>query len=175
MIGNHRKDAVTKWGDFQSVIQLSIALNAAYAALSSYIGTSLTREKRLISELLDQLKAVDPAEPTVPLLRPPHDPSRLKIELRALIGECVKAERRFEGAINRFLRPVCIAASLIGLVLIVLSSIYYNDEIKIGWLIVSCGLLLPFAIGASMSMLMSAQTYLDISKRRREHEQKFLQ
>ncbi len=173
--GYNKRFTVQTWGEFQSIIQLSIALNAAFAALSSFIGTSLTREKRLLEELIDRLQSIGVAGQSVAtVLKPAYSPKTLKIEIRGLVGESVRMQHRYDGLINRYLRPVCIVASLAGLVFIIVSSFLYKDEIGIYCIALSCSLLFPFAAGALLSLHLSWRTYARISARRKEHEAKFV-
>lgn len=163
------------WGDFQSVIQLSIALNAAYAALSSYVGTSLHREQRLLEELIHRLQSIGKAgQPLAAVLKPNYTAAQLKIEIRGLIGESMKIQHSYDAVINRYLRPVCIVASLVGIVLIIVSSFSYNEDISERYIALACGLLFPFSGGAFLSLHLSWKAYSRISRRRREYEAKFV-
>src|SRR6202035_390735 len=49
--------AHSHWGDFQSLITLSIAINAAFAAVPTFLGRSMQKQRQLVEDYISE--AVD--------------------------------------------------------------------------------------------------------------------
>lgn len=157
------------WGDFQSVIQLSIALNAAYAALASYLGTNLPNERGLIQEIMDAIPKAQRA--TSDIKDTETQPTLSKFTtLQLLYGKSIEVERRYESIINAIVRPICILSAILGAALLIASSFFYSEEISTTWQVVSSLLILPFIAGAIYSLCVSIQVHLTISNPRRQCE-----
>ena len=58
-----------KWGEFQSLIQLGVTLNAAFAAFGTYFGNNIDREG---SKLLKIVKFLDQGAIVVPKMVRAH-------------------------------------------------------------------------------------------------------
>lgn len=161
---------MAQWGEFQSVIQLAVALNAAYAALGTYLGSNLPTERRLIQELIHAIETASSADgehtdppkslPTMNSLR----------ELRLLNGKSLEIEQRYEYRISTIARPICILSSIGGIALLVVSSFFYGEDISVTWRVVSCLLMLPFFAGAFYSLYISVKVHFAVSKPRHQHE-----
>jgi hypothetical protein len=92
------------WGDFQPILHLSIALNAAYAALYSFIDDVIKRETKVAQSVRDSV------------------PIGQKKEARALLSKIYDYENELEVANRNYLKPICIVFSLFGVVLLVISA-----------------------------------------------------
>ena len=143
------------WGEYQSVLQLSVALNTAYAALATYVGNDLQVERQSIREL-------DGAVP--PERRASKDTARAVADLQVLDGKIASAQIKYESAINSYFRPACLLGSFLGVALLIVSSVLYTSNIDGFWKIASCLLLSPFLLGT----LYAAKLHLDVRRKYRK-------
>jgi hypothetical protein len=124
------------WGNFQSVIQLSVALNAAYAALYSFVDDTLKRETDRASTLLRRLRN---APHTTPELL------KQKTATRSILSRVYRAERELQQYNRNFLQPASAVFSLVGVCTLIFSA-YHGGTSRISdfWALFTCALLLPF-------------------------------
>lgn len=128
------------WGEYQSVIQLSVALNTAYAALATYLGGDLSSEQQALQE-------TDAA-----VLKDKREAKKIALSnLHLLGGELTHAAQCHEAIIDKAVRPTCLVVSLFGIALLVVSSILYSEPIDIAWQFLCIFLLLPFLAGVGFT------------------------
>ena len=115
------------WGDFQPIIHLSIALNAAYATLYSFVDDLIKQETDTASKLRDRL------------------PLEEKGKARRILSNIYDYENELREANRRYLKPISILFSLIGVILLIVSA-YAGAQSAISsfFAFFCCVLLLPF-------------------------------
>jgi hypothetical protein len=121
------------WGDFQGIMHLSVALNAAYAALYSFVDDILTKERN---------KAIS-------LLRSLQDIPR-KSRARVILSRCHRFEMELSRFNSAFLRPASAALCLIGVIFLIFSSFNFDKPISTGWAELVCVLLVPFFLSLTL-------------------------
>jgi hypothetical protein len=105
--------AAHTWSAFQSVIQLSIALNAAYATLYSFVDDLLKQETDTALKLLSRLSNVPQPTPTS---------LDQKEEARSILSKIYEWEEELHDANRYFMKPISAIFSLIGIILLVVSA-----------------------------------------------------
>jgi hypothetical protein len=149
------------WGDFQSLIQLSVALNGAFAAFASFFGSGLQKEERLLHYLLEEC-----GDATLPRVGELSFGARVRL----LQGERLQFERQFDFFINVVARYSCLVVALIGIVLLVYSSYRYKLPINASEAATCSALLLPFVVGSMYSIYLSVRLHRSVSLPRRQVE-----
>jgi hypothetical protein len=154
---------MSAWGEYQSVIQLSVALNTAYAALATYLGGDLRLEQQAIKE----------ADSAVP--NEEREAKRaVLIELYLLDGELTQATQRYEAVIDWGIRPVCLVASCVGIVLLIVSSICYGSKIDVAWQLLCGIMLLPFIVGVGFAIKLIIKVHRKFATKRKELESRLM-
>ena len=145
---------MSNWGDYQSLIQISIALNAAYFSLSQFLNPDAANQKSLIST------AIGVAE---------NDASgqnfseRLQRVLQDVNGQKEKDKNFF-----RLFRVASAVLFLLGIILLFIGSYKSTDTVG-DWIILVCALLnAPFVIGLCYMFLVSSPQYDEFSKERQK-------
>lgn len=155
---------MSAWGDYQSVIQLSVALNSAYAALATYLGSDLRSEQQAIKD----------ANAAVPNEK--REDKRVALtDLHLLDGKLTHAAQRYETVIDNGIRPACLIASLLGIVLLVVSSVFYSATINATWQFICGALLLPFLVGVGFATALIIKIRVNFATNRRRLEAKLFQ
>lgn len=135
------------WGNFQSLIQLSAALNAAFYALADLLQRDFEIEERRINVLIAKLR------------RRGDDDAKIRADLsktHLLLGELKHIERRYAAAASRVFRPLCIFAFLGAAVLLVVSSFAYNTELPFVGAVFIILSALPFFSAIIFAMIVQA-------------------
>jgi hypothetical protein len=127
------------WGDFQSVVQLSVALNVAYATLYTFIAASLDQGKWYVTNSRDEKELDD-------------------IHAKSL-SSFKRGILNIDVFINRFgtslLRPISALFSIFGFALLVFSSFKAHMSISVFWSRVCYVLALPFFITMAVYLVFS--------------------
>lgn len=167
------------WGEFQSLIQLSIALNGAFAAFSTFFGADIGRYRAKIDHLLDnddliighQLSSVTPS-----MVDQSIDAEKARLQGRAdlirLKGRCAESEITFRSMIHRFFRYICVVACISGISLIVYSSFYFDATISNFWRWISVLHLAPFLLATLYAVVMSLRFYVEVAREFRAIEER---
>jgi hypothetical protein len=154
---------VAKWGDFQSLIQLSIALNIAFATLPTFMGNVLQRTVAEMDYLItraqeaEQVKA-DGAEEFR------RDISTAMIFLK---GDYLTIQEKFQAFLYRWMREICALTAIISTFLLVISSFCYDAGVPRIVEIMCVLELLPFLVGMSYALYLSVVPLTRLDKRKR--------
>jgi hypothetical protein len=133
------------WGDFQSVIQLSVALNAAITALITFARPDVVAEKREVDRLALLPSAWSKPDGGVPV----------RTSLQLLSGRCERVLRRYDRLQDGWIRSLAIASAVASIGLLVWSSYVYRDPIP-GWAAVLAVLqFIPFLAGMLAAVLVA--------------------
>lgn len=131
------------WGEYQSLFQLSVALNTALAAISDFLGNaprSGASEARRLAERAEDFQKIDPENAAA---------------YPEIITDFTLAESHYQDIYDTYnsyvrkLRPLCIIVALLSTAGLIRSSINYTHEIRGLWLIFSYIQLAPVMIGAT--------------------------
>lgn len=127
------------WGEFQSLMQLSIALNAGYAAFSTFTGRVFVHANQRLRRLIGLSERIS---------RTHQDNCDINLtsQLRLLDGECHAISRLHDRMLDKRLRPICIAFAISGLILLICSSYFYSDTIHLALQALVLASLAPFAL-----------------------------
>jgi hypothetical protein len=109
--------------NFQSLLQLSVALNITFTIVISIFGNSVSREKLIIQNLLSQARDAR-ARATAEGLS-----EDLKVQSMNIWTECLKLNKQIEGSIDRVdylaferFRPIAIVGAVTCFALLVITS-----------------------------------------------------
>ena len=156
------------WGEFQSLIQLSAALNGTFAALGTFLDKDTRREKEIIEKIIEKIDKID-----YELI---ENKSRVSKKLNAktrlilLKGNCNFIERKFNIFIYKILRSLCAALFVTSIVLLIVSSFLYSDIINYLWSTIILLHITPFFIGICYSAYLLVICKRKITRPRREIE-----
>lgn len=147
------------WGDFQSAAQLSVALNAAFATLSSFLGNDIQRE---VQKLRTEIRTIS-KDKTNHLLAGAISPAT---ELRLLIGHSLSLKIEYEILLDIFVRPSCIIGLIISIFLLAKSSFLYRETISNFYIFLSVISYVPTISAVLLSIAVNAWLYIRISRSR---------
>lgn len=152
------KDDIPTWGDFQSLIQLGVALNTAFAIISSYAGRFFQKDLLLITSYIAQAEYYekDGHENAVDLISD-MDHLRQKID---------RSINKFEIILDGFIKKSCAFISIVSLYLLIYSSYFYNtyiDYLSKTYLIVQY---FPFLFGLLYGIYLSGVIFPNYSNER---------
>lgn len=153
------------WGGFQSLIQLSVGVNGAFAALTTFAGDSAQKEERRINKILSRLSNI-PSSKMTPAV------TQNKMSAMFLSGRLASVSRRYNYFINSTIRLSCVLCALIGVVVLVYSSYKFDAPIEFRSQMIVHALMLPFIVGSLYSTFLSYHVHRSISRDRQkiEHE-----
>lgn len=161
-------ELIPTWGNFNSLVQLSIGLNAAFATFSDFLGDGLSREDNHINKLIKRNDKIIESDPN-------NKEAQIdKKRLRFLSGECIENKVNHEKFRTGFVRFGGFACAFIGVIILIYSAYHDNAPIPLLGIIIIYLLLLPFILGAGHGMYISMKTSFDISKRRQNIERKII-
>jgi hypothetical protein len=123
------------WGEFQSLFQLSVALNAAFAVLHDVLPQARASKSHDLGVRANRIGA--------------HD---LAAELFLLETRHSEGEAKIQIWIFRYVGPVCLAAGIVALIFLAVSSFCYNAHIHWFFQAYATFQYLPFAIGAVLAL-----------------------
>lgn len=150
---------MSQWADYQSLISMSIALNAAYFSISSFLTPYASTQRELASLAKQALGDVTND----------HDRERFKRELRQVETNIVEreiADRRF----TYWFRTIAVVFFIAGLALLMNASIYAG-EAAASWIFwVSALLNVPFVVGVLYMTVISSGKFKKIGDAREEIE-----
>jgi hypothetical protein len=149
------------WGEFQSLAQLAVATNGAFAVLAGFIATDVTKEKKEI----DRIREVINRRRTIPqavLISTRNIP--LSAYVQSLAAECDHIERA-DFLLSVSLRPFYVLGSLMGFALLVASSFYYKLEVDILYVVFLLLANLPIVVGLVLLIYIYSKTYWARRKR----------
>jgi hypothetical protein len=143
------------WGEFQSLTQLSIALNAAFATIPTFLGNSIKREQSLVNSYISDAEYLEElVDKKVISYSLPN--RRLSAQFSDISAEYRKLEHRFDQFIYTVIRYLCLIAAAISFVILIISSCRYNSHIPIHWRIYSILQYSPFIAGISYAFYLTA-------------------
>lgn len=115
------QDRVPYWGEFQSLIQLAIALNTAFAIISSYAGKLFQRDTALISSYITQAEFY--------AQKGDASASALILKLDELKQKIEMSVEKFERTLDGPILTSCLLVSFISLFFLFYSSYMYKERI----------------------------------------------
>lgn len=141
----------SSWGDFQSLLQLSIAINAAFIAFAGFFGDIVDSRKQHISFMMNKLSDI-----------PVRDMDGLspRSKLISLSGKLDKIEKSYKDFVNGRLKILSMLAIPTAIILLVTSS--YHSKCKMSPLFQSISVLhlLPFMFGMLYYALTVCRLYV---------------
>lgn len=143
------------WGASQSLIQLSVALNAVFTAYGTYLGRGIEYEKSEILALLSFLKE-----------KAPPDLDQRRAELERLIGRCHSIDRRLTTILHGIFRIFCIACAIIGVGLLFISAYLYNYALGVLSSIFILAMYLPLLFAIFLAIYVSHALFVQVRKPR---------
>ena len=123
------------WGEFQSLFQLSVALNAAFAVLHDVVPQARASRSHDLGERANRIGA--------------HD---LAAELFLLETRLSESAAKTENWIFKIIGPICLGFALVALGFLGISSFWYKDPIHYSVQIYAVVQFLPFLAGASLAL-----------------------
>jgi hypothetical protein len=161
-------DAHYSWSAFQSLFQLSVALNVGFIALIAFFGNTFEREKRQIEQLTSSSKfVVDEFE-----RRNISSEIQIKDYTKALNlqFELVHEEGNADFIAYVVLRVVAIICAVLALIFLSISSFNSGNEIGYFSRFSSVALLVPVLTFALYSTYHSISAALRYGRKRKEIE-----
>jgi hypothetical protein len=135
------------WDAFQAILHLSIALNAAYAVVFSFIEDTIQREAKVAAARLDGLRS----EPNTLLQQR---------TIRKIIFRINRIEREAGQFHTAILRPVAGVCVPIGIGELIYSSFYPHEPISDLTAALTCLLLVPVGLAIITYNLLFIYLYL---------------
>ncbi|MHB0704092.1 hypothetical protein ACX4MT_00030 [Roseomonas mucosa] len=126
------------WGEFQSLFQLSVALNAAFAVLHDIVGTAPQTGVATAHDLGERANIIGA-----------HD---LASELFQLESKLAETSANFQSRIFHGLGPWCLGIAVFALVFLAISSIYYINNIHCLFQAYALVQFIPFLAGACLAL-----------------------
>ncbi len=147
------------WGDFQSVAQLAVALNAAFASLAGFLGSDIRRARQRIRAAIARHDKVPPAGDRAIGIRSASN-------LRLLAGGLEHTQRKFEERIDYLARPLCLAGMLLGIILLLYSCFAYRSSISAFSICLIIFSMLPFCAGVVYSIFVGVCVFCKMWRER---------
>ena len=160
---------IPTWGDFNSLIQLSIGLNAAFATFSDFLGDGLSQEEKRAGSLIKSIEKIH--KDASPKQYPP-DVAKDWLDLQLIVGECqdeISAHGRFRSGFVRISGFIC---AFIGFIALGYASYNAAAEISYYEQAIIFIMMLPFLFGASRGMYKSIRSRSKISNARQAIEER---
>jgi hypothetical protein len=151
----------SNWSNFQSLIQLSITLNAAFAAFGSYAGTNIESEQIRLETVIHDLQIERKALPAI-------SDSQLggQGEVILVLGTCKDMSRNYEDFIHGRYRVISIVTGIVGIPFLVWSSYYSAEAIDPFWSILTILMYIPFFWGIIRLVTLEVNTYVYVYRAR---------
>ena len=153
------------WGNFQSFIQLAIALNSAFAAFGSYAGNDVTKEKARIARIM---RAVENGA-KLPALNGSKSVS--KSDLILFEGRCEHLLYQYNDFVTGTYRVVCVATAGAGIGLLLYSSVFPNLSVSPFWAFITLLFYIPFYFGLYRVGKLSFDIYVSVSLKTKHIEE----
>lgn len=134
-------------GSFQSLLQLAVALNIGFAAIATFMGSTLSKEKEKVELLFEASKAIRDMtrEQLGTLDGNDRRGFRAVTELR---NEVTLAEARFDNSFNGIVRLIALLCAFLSFLLLVLASFFESSRNDIvAWLAILVNLPLLAFVG----------------------------
>lgn len=154
------------WGDFNSLIQLSIGLNAAFATFSDFLGNGLEKENHNINRLIKKARS----QSTLSQQGAPGDALSDRTQLMFLAAECAANKIEHERIRSGVVRVSGFFCAFLGVAVLIYASYFANVETSLFGQFIIYILFFPFAIGAVHGMLTSLRIQWKISSKRQSIE-----
>lgn len=145
------------WGNFQSFIQLAIALNSAFAAFGSYAGNDITRERARLTRIMGAVQN----GASLPVTG--HETVGGAAEIMLLEGKCADLLHNYNNFVTGFYRVICVIAAGIGIGFLLYSSILPNEKMNPVTIILVSIFYVPFYYGVWKAGKLSHDIYMSIS------------
>jgi hypothetical protein len=145
---------MVRWGDFQVLIHISIALNTAVAALSDFFGSASREESnraRALANRARELKANDPDH----LNHPKYD--SIIADFIILEGRSKDIYEIYPKFIHRYIMPCCIIFTTVSILMLVASSYLYDKPMGYLFQGITLVSMAPFIVGLVEVVLLSAR------------------
>jgi hypothetical protein len=143
------------WGDFQSLLQLAIGLNAAFAALADFLGSSTRREKARADRLASRTSKSN--------LMDTQRNITMHQSFIHMSGVCKRIERNYENFLSGFVRLCCLLTLVISLFMLIYGSFSNKCTISAGLMWLSVFQIGPFVIGIAYAFILSTITYFQVT------------
>lgn len=155
---------MAQWGEYQSLFQLSVALNTALAAVSDFLGSAPREGADRAERLADRARQFQQID----------DP-RYKDSYTHIVAGFTLAKGRYQAIyenyelyVQKYARPVCIAFALMSFAGLLRSSINYTHGIEGLWLIFAYLQFVPIMAGAVFALYRSLISLREPNRRLRE-------
>jgi hypothetical protein len=164
-------DTVTA-SNFQSVLQLAVALYVGFSALLTFIGTSLEKERKLIERAVHNATRYREASVSV---------RKDQIESRSTLSETYKLMSDFEIKVSSsiflnsdIMRILSLVLALIAAALLILSSFFPTWTLTNWQGLAICLILLPIFVSIVYNAWFSFRVSKDFGKRRSDLHKKIV-
>lgn len=151
----------SQWGDYQSIIQISIALNAAYFSISQFSNPGVSLQ---ISRITDAINSA------TLYIKDTKERKRIIIELGRIQSDVLKQKQKDSSLID-ILRFFALVLLLGGLALLWFTSVFAEKSAGLCLQIGALALNLPFSLGIGYMGLFSSAKYSDLANRTEQAEQ----
>jgi hypothetical protein len=148
-------ESAPTWGDFQALTSLSVALNAAYATLYSFVEDSLKHQKTPAMVQRDHLREGKNVREPSPSYRNDIRTARL------ILSDVNNIELSIKDFNTFFLKPTAIMCFLIGIGQLIYSSYNFHDTITGFWSTIAWLTLMPFMLTVIIYSILSVIVFLD--------------
>lgn len=153
---------MANWSSFQSVIQLAIALNCAFATLAPFLGSASERDRHLAETYLQQLDHYETSIAALPASEKAIAVGGQIAGMQSALSDVMQAssvaDERITSFLNGSIRMFCLIFAAISLGALFISS-YADAKDSIGefWHVYMYAQYFPFVLGVGRAMWLARQ------------------
>lgn len=161
---------MAQWGEYQSLFQLSVALNTALAAISDFLGNAPYKGSKNAARLADRARGFQAID--APQYKDRYTPIISGLTLAKGLYQHIY--ETYESSVQTVFRPLCIIIAAISFIGLIQSAINYTFAIERLWLILAYLQYLPIVIVAVFALYRSLISLREPNRRFRECSQALL-
>jgi hypothetical protein len=145
-----RAISMPQWGEYQSLFQLSVALNTALAAFSDFLGNAPRERADSAGLLADRARRFQKID----------DP-KYNAQYTSIISGFTLSRGRYQAIYEKYeicvraIRPICIVIALISVIGLMKSSVNYTHGIRGIWWVLAFLQFVPIMSAAIFSLYLS--------------------
>ena len=114
-----------RWGDFQGLIQLSIALNGTFAVLSTFLGNVKEKSVELTEVHRDYAISIEKTFPTAAI------PDKLSSRFDYLIDEFRSVDELYDNLFIAIIRQLCLYLAIIAIFFAIYAAFKFSTHINV--------------------------------------------
>jgi hypothetical protein len=153
------------WSQFQSLAQLSVAMNGAFSAIGGFLSRDIAQEEADLTRIIRVIETECGKGRTYNLTSKGLD---VLLVTKALLAEARYLDNLHAATLSFAIRPLCLIGAVLGILLLIKSSYNYTEKIDQPylWLLYICNV--PFFLGILVTIITSLLVYFRVIKPKAE-------